>query len=69
MSQPQSSPRTPQEAAKTDTSTDQATPIVVRVPAQLPVLTKQVSRALLALLTELTEIEVLDRPPGGKEIT
>jgi hypothetical protein len=66
MSQPQSSPRTPQEPATTDTSTDRATPIVVRVPAQLPVLSKQVSRALL---TELTEIEVLDRPPGGKEIT
>jgi hypothetical protein len=37
--------------------------IVVRLPAQLPVLTAAVSRALLALLVELTKVEVLERPP------
>jgi hypothetical protein len=62
MNQP--SPSTsPQEADKADTNTDVATPIVVRVPAQLPVLTEQVGRALLAVLIELTKIEVLDAPP------
>ncbi len=64
MSQPQPNLRTPREADKTDTSTDGTTPIVVHMPAQLPVLTKQVSRALLELLTELSTIEVLDGPPA-----
>lgn len=44
-----------------DRSVDAA--IVVRLPAQLPVLTAAVSRALLALLVELTKVEVLERPP------
>jgi hypothetical protein len=49
---------------KTETNADAAPPIVVRVPAELPVLTQQVSRALLALIIELTNIEVIDEPRG-----
>ncbi|HTF54089.1 MAG TPA: hypothetical protein VK735_42135 [Pseudonocardia sp.] len=61
----QQSPSTnPQEADQAEISTDMAAPLVVRVPAQLPVLTVQVSRALLALLAELTKIGVLDGPPA-----
>jgi len=39
--------------------------IVVRVPDELPILTRQVSRILLAILVELTEVEVLDGPQKG----
>jgi hypothetical protein len=53
----------PQEADKAEPSTDTATPAVIRVPTQLPVLTEQASRALLVLLGELTKLEVLDGPP------
>jgi hypothetical protein len=59
-------PRTnPREVGQTELSTDTDEPLVVRVPAQLPVLTQQVSRALLALLAELTTIGVLDGLPAG----
>jgi hypothetical protein len=59
-------PRTtnPQEADKAGPSTDTAMPAVIRVPTQLPVLTEQVSRALLVLLVELTKIGVLDGLPA-----
>ena len=53
----------PREVGQTDTRTDKGDPLVVHVPAELPVLTKQVSRALLTLLIELTEIGVLDGLP------
>lgn len=36
--------------------------VTVHVPDGLPVLTKQASRILLAILVELTEVEVLDGP-------
>lgn len=36
--------------------------ITVHVPTELPVLTPHVSRILLAILVELTEVEVLDGP-------
>jgi hypothetical protein len=39
--------------------------IVVRVPDELPILNRQASRILLAILVELTEVEVLDGPQGG----
>jgi hypothetical protein len=39
--------------------------VTVRVPSELPVLTPAVSRILLAILVELTEVEVLDGPPEG----
>jgi len=54
----------PQEADQAEISTDTDEPLVVQVPTQLPVLTKQVSRVLLALLVELTKIGVLDGPPA-----
>ena len=38
--------------------------IEVRLPDELPVLTQEVSRILLAVLVELTEVEALDGPPG-----
>lgn len=38
--------------------------ITVHVPAKLPMLTTPVSRILLAILVELTEVEVLDGPLG-----
>jgi hypothetical protein len=63
MNQPSLS-TSPQEANKSDINTDAAAAIVVRVPAQLPVLTEQVGRALLAVLIELTKIEVLHGPPA-----
>ncbi|MDT7786844.1 MAG: hypothetical protein QOF58_5263 [Pseudonocardiales bacterium] len=36
--------------------------IVVRVPDELPPLTPAVSRALLAILVELTDVAILDGP-------
>lgn len=39
-----------------------AKPVTVHVPAELPMLTTKVSRMLLAILVELTGVEVLDRP-------
>ncbi|WP_199444085.1 hypothetical protein [Umezawaea beigongshangensis] len=39
--------------------------IAVRLPSELPVLTPNTSRILLAILVELTELEVLDGPPEG----
>jgi hypothetical protein len=39
--------------------------IVVRVPDELPTLTRRACRILLAILVELTEVEVLDGPQGG----
>ena len=39
--------------------------VTVRLPEEPPVLTTATSRILLAILVELTEVEVLDRPPGG----
>ena len=38
--------------------------IKVHVPIELPSLTTPVSRALLAILIELTAVEMLDAPPG-----
>ena len=38
--------------------------ISVQVPVELPPLTQQASRILLAILVELTEVEVLDEPSG-----
>lgn len=37
--------------------------ITVRFPADLPTLNREASRILLAMLAELTEVEVLDGPP------
>jgi hypothetical protein len=39
--------------------------VTVRLPAELPTLTPRVARALLAILVELTEVPVLDRPGEG----
>lgn len=39
--------------------------VTVRLPDELPVLTATASRILLAILVELTEVEVLDGPPEG----
>jgi hypothetical protein len=39
--------------------------VTVRLPAELPVLNRAASRILLAILVELTEIEVLDGPVEG----
>jgi hypothetical protein len=36
--------------------------ITVRVPDELPVLSKRAARILLDILVELTEVEVLDGP-------
>lgn len=44
----------------------QAKRVTVHVPVDPPVLTKQVSRILLAMLIEKTEIEVLDVPRRGE---
>lgn len=41
-------------------------PIRVTLPAVLPDLTPAVARGLLAILIELTEVPVLDRP--GEEV-
>lgn len=38
--------------------------ITVHVPPELPTLSTSVSRILLAILVELTQIEVLDGPAG-----
>jgi hypothetical protein len=38
--------------------------VKVHVPVELPSLTTPVSRALLAILIELTAVEMLDAPPG-----
>lgn len=37
--------------------------VTVHLPDELPVLTAEVSRILLGILVELTEIEVPDGPP------
>lgn len=39
--------------------------ITVRLPAELPVLTRQTARILLGILVELTEVEVLDSRAEG----
>ncbi len=39
--------------------------VTVRLPAELPVLNRAASRILLAILVELTEVEVLDGPMEG----
>ena len=39
--------------------------VTVRVPADPPVLNRAASRILLAMLVELTEVEVLDGPLEG----
>lgn len=39
--------------------------IVVRVPNELPILSRHASRILLAILVELTKVEVLDGPQEG----
>lgn len=39
--------------------------ITVHVPTELPSLTPRVSRILLAILIELTEVPVLDGPSEG----
>jgi hypothetical protein len=39
--------------------------VTVRLPAELPALTSRAARALLAILVELTEVPVLDRPAKG----
>lgn len=41
-----------------------ADPVTVLVPDELPVLTPETSRILLAILIELTEVEAPDGPPG-----
>jgi hypothetical protein len=40
-------------------------PITVRVPVGPPVLNREASRILLAILVELTEVKVLDGPMEG----
>lgn len=40
--------------------------ITIRVPTELPVLTEPVSRILLAILVELTTVEILDGPSERK---
>jgi hypothetical protein len=40
--------------------------VTVHVPVELPSLTTPVSRALLAILIELTAVEILDAPPGRR---
>jgi hypothetical protein len=40
---------------------DEEGPVVVRLPDELPVLSRDASRILLAILVELTEVEA----PGG----
>jgi hypothetical protein len=39
--------------------------IVVHLPSEPPVLNEETSRILLAILVELTTVEVLDGPPEG----
>ena len=39
--------------------------ITVHLPPEPPMLTMPVSRILLAVLVELTEVEILDQPPEG----
>jgi hypothetical protein len=39
--------------------------VTVRLPAEVPVLSRAASRILLAILVELTEVEVLDGPVEG----
>jgi hypothetical protein len=38
----------------------------VNLPAELPVLTRRVSRILLDILFELSEAGALNGPPGGR---
>jgi hypothetical protein len=40
--------------------------VTVHVPVEIPVLTRGASRALLAILVEMTTVEVLDGPPEGE---
>jgi len=40
--------------------------VTVHVPAEIPALTRGASRVLLAILVELTTVEVLDGPPEGE---
>lgn len=37
--------------------------ITVHFPAELPILNRRASGILLAILVELTKVEILDRPP------
>jgi hypothetical protein len=39
--------------------------VTVHLPVELPVLNRAASRILLAILVELTEVEVLDGPVEG----
>lgn len=39
--------------------------IVVRVPDELPILSREASRILLSILVELTKVEVLGGPQEG----
>jgi hypothetical protein len=39
--------------------------VIVRLPAELPPVTPRVASALLAILVELTDVPVLDRPEEG----
>jgi hypothetical protein len=39
--------------------------ITVHVPPEPPMLTRTVSRVLLGILVELTDVEILDQPQGG----
>ena len=39
--------------------------VTVNLPDELPALNTTTSRILLAILVELTNVEVLDGPPGG----
>jgi hypothetical protein len=41
--------------------------IIVHLPEGPPVLNQEASRILLAILVELTTVEVLDGPPEGTE--
>jgi hypothetical protein len=41
--------------------------VTVRLPDELPALNREASRILLAILVELTEVEALDGPMGGRD--
>jgi len=40
--------------------------VTVHVPDEVPALTRGASQALLAILVELTTVEILDKPPEGE---
>ncbi len=40
--------------------------VTVHAPAEVPALTRGASRILLAILVELTTVEILDGPPEGE---